>query len=68
MVRSGGLEPPTYALEGRCSIQLSYKRISLSIQNLNTKFKIKAIPNLNSKTMGKFLVFAEFTLGFGFEF
>ena len=26
MVRLEGLEPPTYALEGRCSIQLSYRR------------------------------------------
>ena len=27
MARLEGLEPPTYALEGRCSIQLSYRRI-----------------------------------------
>ena len=27
MARFEGLEPPTYCLEGSCSIQLSYKRI-----------------------------------------
>ena len=27
MVRLEGIEPPTYALEGRCSILLSYRRI-----------------------------------------
>lgn len=27
MVRLEGFEPPTFALEGHCSIQLSYKRI-----------------------------------------
>ena len=26
MARQEGLEPPTYCLEGRCSIQLSYRR------------------------------------------
>ena len=29
MVRQEGLEPPTYCLEGSCSIQLSYWRISM---------------------------------------
>ena len=29
MARQEGLEPPTYCLEGSCSIQLSYWRISL---------------------------------------
>ena len=29
MVRQEGLEPPTYCLEGSCSIQLSYWRILL---------------------------------------
>ena len=28
LVRQKGLEPPTYCLEGSCSIQLSYWRIS----------------------------------------
>ena len=28
MARLEGLEPPTYGLEGRCSILLSYRRIS----------------------------------------
>ena len=27
LVRQEGLEPPTYCLEGSCSIQLSYQRI-----------------------------------------
>jgi hypothetical protein len=26
-VRREGLEPPTYGLEGHCSIQLSYRRV-----------------------------------------
>jgi hypothetical protein len=29
LVRREGLEPPTHALEGHCSIQLSYRRIVL---------------------------------------
>ena len=29
MARQEGLEPPTYCLEGSCSIQLSYWRISM---------------------------------------
>ena len=29
MVRQEGLEPPTYCLEGSCSIQMSYWRISV---------------------------------------
>ena len=29
MVRLKGLEPLTYGLEGRCSIQLSYRRIGM---------------------------------------
>ena len=28
LARLEGLEPPTYGLEGRCSILLSYRRIS----------------------------------------
>ena len=30
MARQEGLEPPTYCLEGSCSIQLSYWRIYLT--------------------------------------
>ena len=29
VVRQKGFEPPTHALEGRCSIQLSYRRLSI---------------------------------------
>ena len=29
MARQEGLEPPTYCLEGSCSIQLSYKRMHI---------------------------------------
>jgi hypothetical protein len=31
MARLEGLEPPTYGLEGRCSILLSYRRLSFKI-------------------------------------
>ena len=37
MARLEGLEPPTYGLEGRCSILLSYRRI----EHINT---IKTLP------------------------
>ncbi len=30
MARPAGLEPATYGLEGRCSIQLSYERIAVT--------------------------------------
>ena len=30
LVRLKGLEPLTYGLEGRCSIQLSYRRIGMT--------------------------------------
>ena len=37
MVRLEGLEPPTYCLEGSCSIQLSYKRLSIIKNALEPK-------------------------------
>jgi hypothetical protein len=33
VARPEGLEPPTLCFEGRCSIQLSYGRVGLSILN-----------------------------------
>ena len=33
MVRPAGFEPTTVCLEGRCSIQLSYRRVGVSIEN-----------------------------------
>ncbi len=33
MVRLVGLEPTTYGLEVRCSIQLSYRRTKIKIYN-----------------------------------
>lgn len=41
MVRPRGLEPLTYGLEGRCSIQLSYERINTILQRLNHNQKPK---------------------------
>ena len=32
--RQEGIEPPTYGLEGRCSIRLSYRRLACSVANL----------------------------------
>jgi hypothetical protein len=31
MARPAGLEPATYGLEGRCSIQLSYERLTKDV-------------------------------------
>ncbi len=36
-------ERSTYCLEGSCSIQLSYRRISNSQNNLNTSAKAKTL-------------------------
>ena len=49
MVRQAGLEPATYGLEVRCSIQLSYWRkqdVYISkLTNLSTKKKIRCKKN-----------------------
>jgi hypothetical protein len=39
LARLGGLEPPTYGLEVRCSIPLSYRRLS-EIRNYSCKFHL----------------------------
>ena len=39
MARPAGLEPATYGLEGRCTIQLCYGRRVRSIPPLNTGAK-----------------------------
>ena len=33
LARREGFEPPTHALEGHCSIQLSYRRTRIFVQN-----------------------------------
>ena len=37
LVRPERLEPPTHGLEGRCSILLSYGRVSIFVARLNLK-------------------------------
>ncbi|GEM_PF-2170808 len=39
MVRLGGFEPPTHGLGNRCSVQLSYKRITNIIHKYGNFFK-----------------------------
>ena len=34
MVRQEGFEPPAYCLEGSCSIQLSYWRVSVKLERV----------------------------------
>ena len=48
MARLEGLEPPTYGLEGRCSILLSYRRS----EHINT---IKTVPCQIVISFGKFV-------------
>ena len=43
MVRQKGLEPPAYCLEGSCSIQLSYWRISYGTRSSSLLERVKGI-------------------------
>ena len=43
MARLEGFEPPTYGLEVRCSIQLSYRRMRCATKNLVTDWQCETL-------------------------
>ena len=43
MARQEGLEPPTYCLEGSCSIQLSYWRMSMPTRFFSSMERVMGI-------------------------
>ena len=63
MARLAGVEPATLGLEGRCSIQLSYKRILVGVERFELPTscsqsrratKLRYTPNLNLLFMQSF--------------
>ena len=49
MARLEGLEPPTHGLEGRCSVQLSYRRLQKSLPFQKVKLLLASLFLLSKK-------------------
>ena len=61
LARQEGFEPPTYGLEVRCSIQLSYWRKIYKLNYFNQTYRLTGTSCLNqSNTLEKFQIEVKF--------